>query len=51
MNKKNILLTGAFGYIGSHFIDNYHKLFNIKALDSKYFDEPKEIVSKPTFQK
>ncbi len=51
MNRKNILLTGAFGYIGSHFIDNYHKLFNIKALDSKYFDEPKEIVSKTYLSK
>ncbi len=46
MNKKNLLLTGAFGYIGSHFINTYHKLFNIYALDSKFFGVPEKIIPK-----
>ena len=27
---KNILLTGSNGFVGSYFIDNYNKKYNIK---------------------
>tara|TARA_X000000950_G_scaffold284917_1_gene389243 strand:- start:1524 stop:2513 length:990 start_codon:yes stop_codon:yes gene_type:complete len=34
---KNILLTGGLGYIGSYFVDNYSDTFNIKIIDTNYF--------------
>lgn len=37
MMKKNVLLTGGFGYIGSWFLDNYSEKYNIKVLDTLFF--------------
>ncbi len=34
---KNILLTGGLGYIGTYFVDNYSNNFNIKIIDTNYF--------------
>jgi len=46
MNKKNVLLTGAFGYIGSIFISSYYEKYNIYALDANYFGISESLKSK-----
>lgn len=48
MNKKRILLTGGFGYIGSTFIERYFNRYSITALDVNYFGYPKKLESKTT---
>ena len=35
--KKNILLTGGAGYIGSWFVQNYSEKYNIFIVDSLFF--------------
>lgn len=34
---KKILLTGGLGYIGSHFVEEYSKIYAIKIIDTNYF--------------
>ena len=48
MNKKRILLTGGFGYIGSTFIERYFNKYSITALDVNFFGYPKKLKSKTT---
>ena len=35
---KNLLITGGLGYIGSKFIENYSKSYNIYVLDTELYD-------------
>jgi len=35
--KKNILILGGGGFIGSHFVERYCKKYNITVFDKKYF--------------
>ena len=37
MSKKNILITGGLGYIGSKFIQQYKDVYNIKVLDTNFY--------------
>ena len=46
MNKPNVLLTGAFGYIGSTFIDKYYDKYKITALDVNFFGVTESLKSK-----
>lgn len=46
MNKPNVLLTGAFGYIGSTFIDKYYDNYKITALDVNFFGVTESLKSK-----
>ena len=46
MTTKNILITGAFGYIGSTFINEYFVKYNIFTLDTNYFGISDNLKSK-----
>lgn len=46
MTKSNILISGALGYIGSAFIEQYSQKYNIFGLDNKFFDSNKETEKK-----
>ncbi|MDC3009330.1 SDR family oxidoreductase, partial [bacterium] len=46
MTTKNILITGAFGYIGSTFINEYFEKYNIFTLDTNYFGISDNLKSK-----
>lgn len=46
--KKNVLLTGGSGYIGSWFVEKYSKNYNIKILDTVFFNNH---LSKKNIQK
>ena len=46
MRNKNVLITGAFGYIGSTFISNYFENYNIHALDVNFFGDQSDLQSK-----
>lgn len=48
MNKKNVLLTGASGYIGSIFVSNYYEKYNIFGFDTNYYGISKNLKSKTT---
>jgi len=36
---KNLLITGGLGYIGSKFIENYSKNYNIYVLDTQFYSK------------
>ena len=42
---NNLLLTGGFGYIGSKFIEKYHKKYNITCFDTSYYDANEQTVN------
>lgn len=42
--KKKILLTGGAGYIGSWFVSNYSKYYNIKVIDTFFFNGENNLI-------
>ena len=48
-NKKTILLIGCNGYIGSRFVEQFHDKYNIAGIDTNFFGNDHEIVSKLKF--
>ena len=47
--KKNILITGGCGFIGSWFISNFSTKYNIKVLDAMFFNDKSKLDSQAEY--
>lgn len=47
--KKNILITGGCGFIGSWFISNFSNKYNIKVLDTMFFNDKSKLHSQADY--
>ena len=47
--KKNILITGGCGFIGSWFISNFSNKYNIKVLDTMFFNDKSKLDSQADY--